>query len=202
MSRRRRRSRRRLAQRVEALDLLGRDHVLRPLRTVPPPAVVSSRGVRLPPCWPRARSLLRHRRLLPWRALRSRPHIVFRLTALPSDTGGAVYWPRGARAAIVIDPSLRRRERNAALAHELVHDERRGGASMVGMPPTWQAVVSRDEAAVDREVARRLVPPAELAKFLEAMDLLGIGVTAHEVAEHFDVTEAVATEALRSSIRQ
>lgn len=138
----------------------------------------------------------------PWRALRSRPHIIFRLAALPADTGGAVYWPRGARAAIVIDPALLRRERNAALAHELVHDERGGGADMEGMPTSWSAVVVRDEAAVDREVARRLVPPGELAKFCEALDLLGVGVTAHEVAEHFDVPEIVATEALRASIRR
>lgn len=70
------------------------------------------------------------------------------------------------------------------------------------MPASWLAVVVRDEAAVDREVARRLVPPAELVKFLEAMDLLGIGVTAHEVAEHFDVPEVVAAVALRASIRR
>lgn len=133
----------------------------------------------------------------PWRALRSRPHIVLRFAALPADTGGAVYWPRGARAAIVIDPALRRRERNAALAHELVHDERGGGADKEGMPASWSPVVVRDEAAVDREVARRLVPPEELAKFLEVMELLEVGVTVYEVAEHFDVPEDVACEALR-----
>lgn len=70
------------------------------------------------------------------------------------------------------------------------------------MPASWAPVVVRDEAAVDREVALRLVPPEELAKFLEVMELLEIGVTAHEVAEHFDVPEAVASVALRASMRR
>ena len=132
----------------------------------------------------------------PWRALRSRTHIVFRLAVLPDAAQGAVYWPRGGRAAIIIDPRLPRAERNAALAHELVHDERGGGADHPGMPASWAPVVARDEAAVDQEVARRLVPPAELVRFCEVMALLDIGVTAHEVAEHFDVPPAVAGAAL------
>ena len=132
----------------------------------------------------------------PWRELRRRTHIVFRLASLPAATGGAVYWPRAGRAAIIIDPRLSRSERNAALAHELVHDERGGGADHPGMPPSWAAVVARDEAAVDQEVTRRLVPPAELVRFCEVMVLLDIGVTAHEVAEHFDVPPAVADKAL------
>lgn len=69
------------------------------------------------------------------------------------------------------------------------------------MPATWSPVVVRDEAAVDREVALRLVPPTELAKFLEVMDLLDVGVTAHEVGEHFDVPESVASASLRASMR-
>ena len=132
----------------------------------------------------------------PWRELRRRSHIVFRLAVLPDATGGGVYWPRGSRAAIIIDPRLHRAERNAVLAHELVHDERGGGATGDEMPPSWGPVIVRDEAAVDQEVARRLVPPDELARFCEVMALLDIGVTAHEVAEHFDVPAAVAEVAL------
>lgn len=115
--------------------------------------------------------------------------------------GGAAYYRSGGLAAIIIDPRLSRSERNAALAHELVHDERGGGADHPGMPASWAAVVARDEAAVDQEVARRLVPPAELARFCEVMALLDIGVTAHEVAEHFDVPPAVAGAALRQLAR-
>ncbi len=136
----------------------------------------------------------------PWRALRSRTHIVFGLAVLPDRTGGAVYWPRGGRAALIIDPRLSRRDRNAALAHELVHDERGGGADHAGMPPSWAPVVARDEAAVDQEVARRLVPLDELVKFCEVAVLLDLGVTAFDVAEHFDVPEPVAARALRSAV--
>jgi hypothetical protein len=137
----------------------------------------------------------------PWRELRRRTHIVFRLAVLPDSAGGAVYWPRAGRAAIIIDPRLSRVDRNAALAHELVHDERGGGADHPGMPPSWAAVVARDEAAVDQEVARRLVPADELVKFCEVMVLLDLGVTAHEVAEHFEVPPAVAAAALRDLAR-
>ena len=132
----------------------------------------------------------------PWAELRRRAHLEFMLAPLPAITGGAVYWPEPGWAAIIIDPRLSRVERNAALAHELVHDERGGGADHPGMPPSWAPVVARDEAAVDQEVARRLVPPAELVKFCEVMVLLDLGVTAHEVAEHFDVPPAVAGAAL------
>ena len=64
----------------------------------------------------------------PWRTLRSRSHIRFRLEALPDETGGAVYGKCGEDAAILIDRRLSQRDRAAALAHELVHDER-------GLPP-------------------------------------------------------------------
>ncbi len=57
-------------------------------------------------------------------------------------------------------------------------------------------MVTRDETAVDREVARRLVPADELARYVEVMMLLELAVTAQDVAEHFDVPPAVAVEAL------
>ena len=134
----------------------------------------------------------------PWRALRSRTHIVFRLAPLPAETGGAIYWPRGSRAAIIIDPALSQVARRAALAHELVHDERGGGADLEGMPGSWSAVVMRDEAAVNAEVARRLVPPAELAEFCRMMVALELPVSALDVAEEFQVPEAVAALAMRA----
>ncbi len=133
----------------------------------------------------------------PWRELRRRSHIVFRLAILPDETGGGVYWPRAGRAALIIDPRLSRVDRRAVLAHELVHDERGGGADHSDMPPSWAPVVARDEAAVDQEVARRLVPADLLLRFCEVMALLDIGVMAHHVAEHFDVPESVAGVALR-----
>ena len=59
------------------------------------------------------------------------------------------------------------------------------------MPASWAPVVVRDEAAVDDEVARRLVPLDELMKFCEVAVLLGLGVTAFDVAENVDVPESV-----------
>lgn len=132
----------------------------------------------------------------PWRDLRGRPHIRFRLAALPEPLEG-VYGRRGDRAAIIISSGLSRRERRVALAHELVHDDRDGGCDHPGMPKAWLAVVTRDEDAVDDEVAARLVPIDELAEFCSRQVGLGHGVTAAAVAEHFDVTEQVAARAVK-----
>src|SRR3954453_10260337 len=92
----------------------------------------------------------------PWRELRTRRHIVFARRALPDGLRG-VYGRRGDRVAIVVDIELDPDERNAVLAHELVHDERGGGIDAAYMPPGWDAVVAREEDLVEREVARRLV---------------------------------------------
>ncbi|MBA3654974.1 MAG: hypothetical protein H0W70_12370, partial [Actinobacteria bacterium] len=78
----------------------------------------------------------------PWRALRDRPHITFALAPLPDDTGGAVHAVEGAREAIVIDKRLGRRDRNAALTHELVHSDWGGACPGADGPPAL-AVVAR-----------------------------------------------------------
>lgn len=135
----------------------------------------------------------------PWRALRAREHITLDFETLPASTGGAFIatWPDG-DVNIVLDPQLDRRERAAALAHELVHEERGGGCTSVGMPPGWAAVVRRDERQVEAEVARRLVPGDELRAFVDRMTLSELGgATARDIAEHFDVPEEVAVLATR-----
>lgn len=132
----------------------------------------------------------------PWAALRGRPHIIFRLDHIAAHGGGAIYARRGDRAVIVIDPALDRPARRAALAHELVHDERGGGADHPGMPEGWAAVVAGDERAVDRIVARRLVPATALANLVAQLVDVDGGVTAGAVAEAFEVPEAVAITAL------
>jgi hypothetical protein len=72
------------------------------------------------------------------------------------------------------------------LAQELVHKERSGGC-VVGPAPDWRAVVARDEASVDDEVARRLVPRVQLLAFCARSDDLDVdgGLTAADVAEQF-----------------
>jgi len=131
----------------------------------------------------------------PWATLRAREHIDFRLAPLPHGLG-AVYWPRGRRVAIVIDPRLSRRERAAALAHELVHDERGGGCDALGMPETWAPVVAKDEQAVENTVARRFVPLDELDAYWRRREESDLPTTVADVAEEFDVAERVAEQAM------
>jgi hypothetical protein len=110
------------------------------------------------------------------------------------DGADGLYEPPG---RIGLDCRLGRLRRSEVLAHELVHDERAGGCDLPGMPSGWQAVVASDEAAVDDEVARRLVPVGELGDYCRAQVAIGYGVTAAETAEYFDVTEDVAYRALK-----
>lgn len=133
----------------------------------------------------------------PWHELRRRPHIRFALAELPPGVD-ALYARRRERAAIVVARDLPRRERTAALAHELVHDELTDGASRaaVAMPPAWDAVLAREEARIDREVARRCIGREELAALVARRTDLGESVTARDVAEWFDVAEWVAERAL------
>lgn len=99
---------------------------------------------------------------------------------------------------IRLDPRLDRRQRRAALAHELVHLERGGGVTCAGMPATWVPLRQREEQRVNREVARRLVPPAELDALVESRRSVG-PVTSEVVADEFDVPEWVAGIALDMS---
>lgn len=126
----------------------------------------------------------------PWRALRERDHIRLGFDEVADDVGGGAYGHLGQRAVIVLSPSLNRRERSAQLAHELVHDERR-----VTSPAATEATMQREEATVRRLVALRLVPLDELTHY--AADRPD-PVMAWEVADHFDVPEHVAWEALRA----
>lgn len=133
----------------------------------------------------------------PWKELGKRRHLVYRVTKLPPATGGALYWPVGRRAGVFIDPGVDRVRRRCLIAHELVHDERRGRADCRELPRSWDAVVAREEGWVDDIVARRLVPAAALMAFCRATAEMGEGVTATAVAEQFDVTEEIAERALR-----
>ncbi len=105
-------------------------------------------------------------------------------------------------ATITLASGLDRAERNAVLAHELVHLERGGGVDYAGSPPSWQAVVAREERIVDREVARRLVPPRELHRLARARRSTGDPVTIDDVIEEFDVPEWVARDAVDLSRRR
>ncbi|HYI60563.1 MAG TPA: hypothetical protein VEW93_02030 [Acidimicrobiales bacterium] len=132
----------------------------------------------------------------PWAALRARPHVELRFAPEAALTGGAMLVSGPGRAIVVLDPALDRRARRCALAHELVHEERGGGCDGHGLPEWLDDVVARDEAAVNREVAIRLVPRRALQHLVEQRGGLGEGVAPWEVADAFDVDDTVAALAL------
>lgn len=109
------------------------------------------------------------------------------LVAFASLGGPAGRWERDAEGdVILLEASLRRRERLVALAHELVHAERG-----IGYPVASDATMQLEEERVRREVARRLVPLDRLRRYTRS----GAGsrpVSAADVAAEFDVTEEVA----------
>lgn len=105
--------------------------------------------------------------------------------------GLAGMWQRDDRGdVIVLDVRLDRRRRRCVLAHELVHMERG-----IGHGAATGATMEREEAIVEREVARRLVPPAALAALVARRTSAG-GLTPAAVAEEFDVDDATARAAL------
>jgi hypothetical protein len=101
----------------------------------------------------------------------------------------------GELAAIVIDPDLDPVHRRAALAHELVHDER-GMVRLDGAPAELGVIVGREERRVDTIVAERLVHADDLAELVRTRVEVE-PITASVVADEFSVPVAVALEALR-----
>ena len=96
----------------------------------------------------------------------------------------------------MIDPRLSQVQRRCVLAHELVHDERGGGCDGVFMPTDWQPVVARDERLVDDVAVQRLVPYADLVRFVVSLESACVHVEVWHVAEEFHVTERVARRAM------
>lgn len=127
----------------------------------------------------------------PWRVLRERRHLHLVWARLPHGCEGRIE-DDGHERRIILDLRLERRERNAVLAHELVHDER----NILYLPSTPTALVEKEESYVNREVARRLVPLTMLERYVERVVELGEPVHAAAVAEEFDVPLDVAQRAL------
>lgn len=133
---------------------------------------------------------MRSQRWQPWRELALRTDVAFRLDPLADLAGGAFYGRSGPWAVIVVSPSLDPVAQRCALGHELIHHERG-----ITSPPASDATMVHEEVLVRREVARRLVPIEELTAYVDIEH--PEGVTAEMVAEEFEVTLAVANEALR-----
>ncbi len=122
------------------------------------------------------------RRWNPWRALREREHLDLVVTRLPDGVRGI--WSPG---VIALDHRLGRRQRNATLAHELIHDERG-----IGQPTATPAMMEREEAIVRRITAERLIPADELAELAQRGEVEPVHLW--EVADHFDVPEEVVLD--------
>lgn len=130
----------------------------------------------------------------PWTVLCDRPDIDLTWAPLPCGVRGQIT-QRGNRWVITLDPRLDQIERRAALTHELIHHER--GLPRTGLP---DALRIRDELAVHAEVARRLIPPAELARFIAQRRSLGEPVTVACIATEFRVPERVARHATTATM--
>lgn len=128
----------------------------------------------------------------PWHALREWQAAELQMVELPSGVDAASC-PYGDRPAIVLDPSLTQVQRNAALAHELVHLERGGTCAGAG----WA-----EEERVEDEVARRLVPLGELLVWLVKLEQADVRVEPWMVAEEWHVPEPVAERAMRLLVTQ
>lgn len=118
----------------------------------------------------------------PWTALRQREHLTLVVVRLPDGVRGV--WTPG---IIALDHRLDRRQRNATLAHELVHDERG-----IGAPAAPAALMEREEWIVRRITAERLIPADELAELAAQADLEPVELW--QIAEHFDVPEDVVLD--------
>jgi Zn-dependent peptidase ImmA (M78 family) len=119
----------------------------------------------------------------PWAALRA-TRIELWFAPLDGERGR---WTRRLDGdEIVLDESLDRRSRQEVLAHELVHAERG-----VGWPDATAATMEVEEERVWRIALRRLVPPEEVARFLERRGSVG-AVTVADLAEEFDLSADAA----------
>jgi hypothetical protein len=119
----------------------------------------------------------------PWAALRATT-IELWFAPLGGERGRWTRRPDGDE--ILLDEALDRRSRQEVLAHELVHAERG-----VGWPDATPATMELEEERVWRIALRRLVPPAQIDRFLAERGTVG-PVTVADLAEEFDLSDEAA----------
>lgn len=121
----------------------------------------------------------------PWAALAGMPEVEVQFVRMADRLGWSIPYP--GRPVVLIDERLSQVDKNAVLAHELVHLER-----------DWPCRANwAEEERVHDEVARRLVPRDELHRWLVSRELDEAQVEAWHVAEEFHVPEPVAERAVR-----
>lgn len=133
----------------------------------------------------------------PWRDAAGRPEVEVLVTRLPAGIRGIhARSPDGYRA-ILVNRDLPPVERLAALAHELVHDERGGGCYQPDMPELMRPLVARDEARTDQVAADRLLPLDRLERWVALQEAAERPVTVAWAAADLDVARWVAGDQLR-----
>jgi hypothetical protein len=137
----------------------------------------------------------------PRSAIDGRDDLVLVFDAVAGLMGGGLHTRRGTVGVIVVDPGLEGPERRAVLTHELVHHERAAAVPGLDAPVGLELLRDREERAVDDEVARRLVPPEQLALLARRSAEVDHGIGPVEVAEHFEVPLPVARRALELAAR-
>lgn len=104
----------------------------------------------------------------PWRDARSRPELEVMVAELPAGVRALHAISADGHRAILVNRALPPVERLAALAHELAHDDCKGGCHHPGLPDLLRPLVARDESRVDRIAADRLLPLPRLAAWVSA----------------------------------
>lgn len=130
----------------------------------------------------------------PWRTLRELVDVEFDTAPLPRGVSGLLAVYPDARV-VIVDDQLTQVERNAALAHELVHLER--GIPCRAHDRRWRHLAAREEQAVEDEVARRLVPLDALKDYVVRRESVCERVEPWQVAEDWRVPERVAIRAMQ-----
>ena len=128
----------------------------------------------------------------PWRVLRGRTHVDLEWHPAMRRMGGGISIRDGFKSTIVLDPGMDRAQRNAALGHELVHEE----LDFAWERGTPELLVSKGEQLVGRITVDRLVPPEDLRAFVHLRVEAGECVEVIDAAEEFDVPLWVAQVAL------
>jgi hypothetical protein len=132
-----------------------------------------------------------------WHDLEARSHIELAYALLAGGAEALIEDLGGGWRRITLEARLDRRARRAALAHELVHDER----GLLFDANTPAGLVQTEERSVQAEVIRRLVPPDALGVLLARCAEGHRSVECADVANEFDVPASIALAALRSHAR-
>lgn len=133
----------------------------------------------------------------PWRDAATRAELEVMVCDLPSGVRAIHARSPDGHRAILISRALDPVERLAALAHELVHDERGGGCHQPHLPARMRPLVTRDETAVDRIAADRLLPLDRLDRWVALQEAADRPVTVAWAAAELDVAGWVAEIQLR-----